>query len=424
MAEKHGMIRWFLSELPRLQEDGIISHETADTLSGYYSGRLAADSPRNYFLLALSIIGGLFITGGVILLIGHNWDMLGKKLQIAISFLPLLAAGIVSVYTLSRKKSQAWRECSALFTSGGGAVAVALLSHIYQMDGEFREFMFLIILFSLPLLYIFNSVSLTVVTSFMMYSQFCWHETEIFQLMTLGLFAALLPMVLYHVIRRDSPYRTVMNYVLIVCALFTLIGGWMKHGSASYVLLLASLFFLCGIRRYEQRDGFWQNPWLPFSFVLMTGVLTFLTLENIHADFPEMRLPSVILQVSVFAVFTGLFIQDAVKHRLTAARILLAGTVLMAVAAGFYESGILYMILSNLLLLAFSIVFLREGWRLRRMLEFNGGFLMLAVLLTCRFFDSGIGMLIRAGLFIVLGICFILSNVLLSRRIGKEIYHA
>ncbi len=424
MAEKHGMIRWFLSELPRLQADGVITPETADALDAHYTGRLAADSPHNYFLLILTIIGGLLITCGVILLIGHNWDMLGKTLQITVSFLPLIAGGGISVYTLARKKSQRWRECSALFTAGGAAAAVALLSHIYQTGGDPREYIRLVILFSLPLLYIFNSVSLSAVTVFMLYAQYDHWSSVGTQMFSLCLLGALLPMVLYHVIRRDSRYRVVMNYLLSLCAGVTLFAVDLDNLGV-YMMILACIFLLCGIRRYEQNEGFWSNPWLPGAFSLLTLLLAVQGCDGDDVIHPwKLQAPMVILLSSAVAVFTGFFIRDAVKKRLTAGRVLLALTVLMAVVSGFYECATLYRILANLLMFAFGVVFLRQGWIQRRLLTFNGGFLMLAVLLIGRFFDRDMGMLLRAGLFIVLGIGFILSNYFLSRRFGKEVRHA
>lgn len=424
MAEKHGMIRWFLSELPRLQADGVITPETADALDAHYSGRLAADSPRNYFLLALSIIGGLLITGGVILLIGHNWDMLGKKLQITVSLLPLLAAGGISVYTLARKKSQGWRECSALFTAGGGAAAVALLSHIYQTGGDFQEFMLLVILFSLPLLYIFNSVSLTVVTVFMLFTQCDSYQGSLeSQMISLGLLGALLPMVLYHVSRRDSRYRAVMNYALSFCAGVTLLAvRWENLGA--YMLILSCLFLLCGIRRYEQDEGFWRNPWLPGGFAFLTHLLAIQSCDKRFIEPWDLQVPTAILLGAAVAVFAGFFIFDVLKGRLTAGRVLLALTVAMAAVSGFCEDKILYRLMANLLMFAFGVAFLRQGWLQRRLLVFNGGFIMLAMLLIYRFFDSDMGMLLRAGLFIVIGTGFILSNFFLSRRLGREVPHA
>ena len=74
MADKAGMIRWFLEELPGLRESGIINPDTEENLKGYYLARLAAaPSPQKYFLLALSILGWLLITAGTVLIFNYNW---------------------------------------------------------------------------------------------------------------------------------------------------------------------------------------------------------------------------------------------------------------------------------------------------------------------------------------------------------------
>lgn len=134
MSEKKH-IRWLLDELPRLREREIIPAETETALRAHYSARLS-EPGRNYFLLALGILGLALIAGGIILIFNYNWDMLSEAEQTAVSFLPLALGLAVSFYTLLRGKSQLWREASAILTSAGGAVAVALLSQIYQLNGS------------------------------------------------------------------------------------------------------------------------------------------------------------------------------------------------------------------------------------------------------------------------------------------------
>ena len=77
----------------------------------------------------------------------------------------------------------------------------------------------------------------------------------------------------------------------------------------------------------------------------------------------------------------------------------------------------------NCLMGLFGISLLRTGWLARRLLVFNGGFLMIAVLAGCRFCDIKIDVLPRAGMFILLGAGFIAANVLLSRKCRKEAFH-
>ena len=156
--QKH--FRWLLDELPRLREQQIITAETENALRLHYSARIAPG--RNYFLLALGILGTVLIAAGIILIFNYNWDMLSKAQRIAVSFLPLLLGFAVSLFTLIRGRSQLWREASAILTAAGGAVAVALLSQIYQIHGQFFDYIALVLACALPLIYIFDSKGLAI----------------------------------------------------------------------------------------------------------------------------------------------------------------------------------------------------------------------------------------------------------------------
>lgn len=323
MADKAGMIRWFLEELPGLRESGIINPDTEENLKGYYLARLAAaPSPQKYFLLALSIIGGLLITAGTVLIFNYNWDILGKNLQIAVSFLPLAAAFCLSVFTLAGRRGQAWRECSALATAAGASIAVALLSHIYHTGGDFREFMMLILLFSVPLIYLFNSISLTAVYSIMLFSQLSWRTTD--QAICLALLGAVLPMILYHLLKENSPYRKAMRYIAMDCVLFGLF-VFSKEGPLP-LFTATSLFFLCGIRVYERKENIWGNPWLILSFVTLTALLGIGSSGAWSCiSFPAAKIVTIygLFEGLLLAAFAGVFAYDAVKKRITAERILL-----------------------------------------------------------------------------------------------------
>ena len=160
--KKH--VRWLLDELPRLREQDLITAETENVLREHYAARLTPGV--NYFMLALGILGVALIGGGIILIFNYNWDMLSQAQQIGVSFLPLLLGFAVSLFTLIRGKSQLWREASAILTAAGGAVAVALLSQIYQIHGSLSDYMMLVLITSLPLIFIFDSIGLATLYSF------------------------------------------------------------------------------------------------------------------------------------------------------------------------------------------------------------------------------------------------------------------
>ena len=98
MTEKKH-IQWLLNELPGLRQQLVISEETEKAVRTHYEKRIAAS--RNYFPLALAILGLTLIAGGITLIFNYNWDMLSQEWQTAVSFLPLaLGAGMAFPWPL------------------------------------------------------------------------------------------------------------------------------------------------------------------------------------------------------------------------------------------------------------------------------------------------------------------------------------
>ena len=172
----------------------------------------------------------------------------------------------------------------------------------------------------------------------------------------------------------------------------------------------------------ERKENIWGNPWLILSFVTLTALLGIGSSGAWSCiSFPAAKIVTIygLFEGLLLAAFAGVFAYDAVKKRITAERILL----IAVIPAALFPETAVFQIMMNILLALFGFVLLRNGWIHRKMLPFNGGFIMIATLLGCRFFDSGLGVLPRAAVFILLGVGFIVSNMILSRRITKEVSH-
>ena len=89
--------------LPEWVEDGIISPDAAERLQLRYGPVVGGGlSIFRNFQIALSILCGLLLSGGLILLISHNWDEFSPSCRLAIAYLPLLAGIGFGFFTLLR----------------------------------------------------------------------------------------------------------------------------------------------------------------------------------------------------------------------------------------------------------------------------------------------------------------------------------
>ena len=251
MSEKKH-VQWLLNELPGLRERGLIPAETETALRSYYGPKL--EGGRNYFLLALGILGLALIAGGIVLIFNYNWDMLSQAEQTEISFLPLALGAGISIFTLIRGKSQLWREASAILTAVGGAVAVALLSQIYQLNGSLPDYMTLVLLTSLPLIFIFDSAGLAALYAFGMFGLIEFYFDSAEWLHFLILFGIALWLILH--LRKQSAYRVYARYLSLPVLLFVSIqyGG---RGCAPLMLFtIAGLFLLLGCKLQDEDETF------------------------------------------------------------------------------------------------------------------------------------------------------------------------
>ena len=431
--QKH--FRWLLDELPRLREQEIITAETENALRLHYSAKIAPG--RNYFLLALGILGTVLIAAGIILIFNYNWDMLSQAQRITVSFLPLLLGFAVSLFTLIRGRSQLWREASAILTAAGGAVAVALLSQIYQINGSLSDYMMLVLITSLPLIFIFDSIGLATLYSFGMFSLLEYSRIPAVlpsDLIHGTILAGILVFLILHQ-RPSGVYRIFSRYLMLPVMLYSCI-QYSSYCPALMLYTAAGFFLLCSLELAEDDGVFWKNPWHPVSFLLMTvmlavGAETRRIFTGGHSVIPLEIISFGILE-GILLIETALLIfRNILRKKFDVLRVMIP-VMLLLVLAGFLlhigkadRSGLLFRVGMNCFMGAFGISLLCSGFRSGSLLVFNQGMLLCAVLFALRFLSADLGLVVRGIGMIAAGLIIIGANVYLSRkkRSGKEVGH-
>ena len=100
---------WITQVLPELVREGLITADQAERIRARY----AADPQRsgNRMLLVFAILGSLLVGLGIILIIAHNWDDLGRGTRTAIAFVPVvLGQGLVLYGIIRSPEVAAWRR--------------------------------------------------------------------------------------------------------------------------------------------------------------------------------------------------------------------------------------------------------------------------------------------------------------------------
>jgi uncharacterized membrane protein len=425
-------IQWLHEELPTLVTHGVLTTEAAESVRHYYSGRESGARGRNRAMAVFSILGAALVGSGIILLLAHNWDQMSRVVRTVLSFAPLVCAQVIAAWALwKRRDSTAWREGAGTALTLAIGATISLIAQTYNISGDFGRFMLTWTLLALPVVYLLNASMPAVLC---LIGSTVWSADVRFNggqpLWFWLLVASVLPH-LWRLVRvsRVQPRAVVVCWALAlclgvgtgICASDVLTNWWI----VIYAGLLTTMY-LVGERWFDEAARWWQRPFQTIG-ALGGFVLALLltckwpwheTVTYERHDYPaaELAVAGAWLVVAVV-----LWIESLVRRR-QAGSMLGAMPVLAVIAyriAAKDETGeLVATILFDIFLFVWGVGTLWRGLREDRLGLVNGGMLMLAGLIITRFFDSDLGFVVRGLAFIVVGIGFFATNMVLIRRKG------
>lgn len=437
-ADRSG-IRWLLSELPELVANRVLSQETADALRQHYSSQ-PAGAPRRVGFVLSAILGSLLVGAGIILLVAHNWDFLSRPVRCAIAFTPLVLSQALAVFVLIRRSgSAAWRETAAILNVAAVGTAIALVSQTYQIQGDFARFILVWMILALPVVYLFQTsvglsayfvgVAVWVVSSkhgdlFGAYPNDLWAWPLVF----LGLPAFLM------VLRQNrNGYGTLLATTALAIACAFSLGQTDEIGAQSFwrcsFAAYWSLVYLIGaVSFYDWRPTRF-HPFVAFGWIGILSEAVFLSFRDewrnrqwqSAVDFVPRHYPDLlafgiqVLWIAAALLFAGYALWKRRESNLAPAA--LAPIVLVAwIIAKQFGDGLVPSLLINFFMLAVGIYTLLRGIRSERVVEANLGMVVIAVLATARFFDTDLEFVIRGIAFILIGLGFLVTNLIVFKR--------
>ena len=416
MGNNKEALRWLLAELPKLRQDEVIDEKAADALAKYCDDELALKAPPRKFIYTLFYIGAGMIAAGIVLFFNHNWDAFTKYQRLGIAAVPLAVALGSALWTILGQKGQLWREFSAVLTAVAAGTLIAVVSQIYHSGGELWQFMTLALAISIPFVYIFNSIALTTVYAFGLFTLLAGAPP------LYCFFAVLAIHPMLHIqLNHKSPNRVWARYLMILSALF----GLLSCGSNGYLPL--SFFTLAGTMLYagwalsERHEGYFRNPWLGTSFIFM---LVCLVVASTHAEFFEPTTFDRPHAVWAYWLFTGVVLatnaQWFPKSHLDAKRLCTGLLVLLPLLHYCRVGNEVMKLIFNVYMGVYGAVLMLDGFKRGRLLTYNGGLAMVLLLIVCRFFDAELSFLTRSIAFIAIGVVLITANFIFFRKRFQE----
>ncbi len=432
--------RWLLEQLPQWEREGLLTPDAARTLRDRHA---VDDSQPGAAQIVMGALGALLIGSGLIAIIGFNWDDFTRPVRLMFAFGPLLLAQLFSFRALQRGEATApWvRETAALLQALATGACIALVSQIYNLGGEWPDFLFWWLLLSLPLVWVLRSGSVAI---FYLIGIAVWSVNQV---------------------EHGRPwYDSPLLYPLLLLGLLPWWPGWKKPGTLSlsvrWVMTLSAAFGLCSAaifacERSHEHYGYYEDSFF-WLWTLIAAALALFPLTQSCLDEPTRRKPQVVLGslwllgygvaatfrevssdmlrgvpyalrlpwcwglLTVLAVFVFL----AFLRRRWAVLAIASISLLPLLMIPLYRpdvrpDGTLLSWLALLHLSAIGITLI--------VLEFAGkkgaprlGATLLSVLIIARMADSDLSLLTKGVAFIGVGIAFLGFNILMGRLLKKK----
>ncbi len=421
------------SELDALVEAGVLAPEAAARVRAHYRGTAAARAALPLF----AVLGATLVALGVILLLAHNWELLGRATRAGIALGWLLAGQGVALFArLRRPGSTAWSEAGALFASLSLAGCLALIAQTYQLPQDLGSFVARWAWLSLPVAYALDSragVALVIALSGVRLIPLVGEDTS--PLAFWALFAACVPYLVWLAARsrgslRDGLVAWVAAPVLIfACALHLPL----LSSAAVLALVLGIAAALHALGAPAAGEPL-PAPFAAQPFrIVGAGTVAVLVLVLSHAEpwggvSAEVdRSLGWIHVLPVLAVTTLALLaigwrarawwrERDVPRALWLAAPLAFGLAWTAGLLAASESAAAWTMAVYGLALGSGTVL--GGLEERSLARANGGMLLLGGVIALRFLDSDWSFTARGLVFIALGASFLAFNLVMRRRLA------
>ena len=431
-------VSWLHAELPRLVELGVLSPESAESLRRHYA-RPDADSTRTHWGQVLLVcFGAVLVGGGLILILAHNWDDIGRPARAAIALGLLIAAQIVTLFAVARRGNEpSWIEASSGFLVAAVGAAIAVVGQTYHVGGSFEGLMRAWLWLVLPVPYLTGSrlASFQFWGLLVVYAgSLRWREAPLDPWL---LALAALPFAVYQVRRRPASWATALltlsaaGAIFVVGSLIAVESGWRGLWSVFQVSFLGAAIAAASWPAPVHDDEAWRGRLLGLAWIVLIVIATILSFDDswgrARPISNELRNGNVLLTALVTlacAAFSSLAAVRQVQARRFAVAAATTAPLLAVMVHGLGLAGVesVGWVAFNLWLLAAGTLTLLDGIRDLRLGTANRGLLALSALAISRFFDTDLSFLARGLGFVTLGIaCFTLNIVLMRRMRTKEI---
>ncbi|MEA3211999.1 MAG: hypothetical protein QOE70_5056 [Chthoniobacter sp.] len=430
---------WLHGELAGWVKEGLLTEEAAQILRARHPAMSDADAAReqrarstHWATLLFGLLGAVLIGGGIILLLAHNWDQMGRPARAMVAFLPLVLSQALAFWMLwSGKGGTGAREAVGTFLALMAGACLALVSQTYNLGGDFAEFMLVWTLLSLPVAYLLRA---TLPAIWFCAATVIWVCSVVGQRRGEGpwfwpLLALVLPLCWMECRQnRFGPRSVLLGWAVAIAGTIGLgfsgdHPGWRHGWMLGYAGWFAFLY-LAGRRWFAEGRTLWHRP-LQVVGVLGGAVMALIFtfdwpwhegLRDGLSFAPGVSTTAWLITYGWPVLALLLWLESF--RRLDFAAIVVGGLPLLVAMAMSLSAAGAMQALFNAYVFGTGVTLLVMGVRKHQLGTVNAGLAILSALVMCRFFDSELGFVLRGLVFILLGVGFLVTNLILLRRKG------
>ena len=427
---------WLRKELEDWEREALVEPAQAERLRARYP--LESRGGRSAALIGFAVLGALLIGGGLILLLAYNWSDLGRPARTAVALAPLVLSQLLVAWgEFTNRQGAGWREGLGVFWTLSIGCAIAMVSQIYHLSGSYDQFILTWLLLAIPVVYVLRS---TLTAILVVLGAISWSAAHVGDWPRVLLFWPLAGSIL-PLLRQSSRAGVftsglaLLRWVL-AGALLSGLGMSVSRGLPGLWLVLYasafSLFYLADRVLLQGAPSLFHRPMRCLGVagsVVLSLMLTYrwpwrqIGWHHWHHAVPmghqwsDFILLGVLLSGVVITAVAARKSLRALDYFPSAfALVAVIGYALTAQSGARFGAQLLF----NGFVFLYGVVALVEGIRRYSLASVNCGLLLLATVIALRFFDSDLGMLPRALVFLALGAGFLVVNVVLSRRMRRN----
>ncbi|MBI9062091.1 MAG: DUF2157 domain-containing protein [Marinilabiliaceae bacterium] len=425
------MKKQLLRDLAELEHASVITPDIATSIKQYYTQKEV--NSGNRLLTVFGVLGACLVGLGIILIIAHNWDDLGRLLKTTLAFSLLVTGQLIAVYVILKKRdSVAWRESAATFLFFAIGACISLVSQIYHIPGNLSSFLLTWSLLGLPVVYLLHSsmVSLLYVggiTWFVCETEYWSHGLVSGHFYWL-LLAGIIP---YYINLLRTPSEgnfAIFHNWFVVLSVTISLGIFGKSEEQWLFPAYMSLFGIFNVLGQFLLFTSIKRRTNAFLIIGSLGTLVLLLItsfDGVWVDiFGEERALSYSVSSPEFIVFTALtagamFLlvrKYQLKKQLLGNPMEIVFVVFAVLFLIGHFTAIIPLVLVNLVILMIGLYYISYGTRENHLGLLNYGLLILTALVVCRFFDADISFVLRGLLFITVGIGFFVANLRMLKK--------